>query len=90
MKVTITRQYRDKETLRLYELSTIVSNIQAEVFGRTCGEIRQEYPLSEVQQRLGDTDTAYEKRYRYHFPGEPEAKGFTPPARKGWGEKRRG
>ena len=58
MKVTITRQYRDKETLRLYELSTIVSNIQAEVFGRTCSEIRQEYPLSEVQQRLGDTDTA--------------------------------
>lgn len=45
-------------------------------------------PLPEAW--VGDTDTAYEKRYRYHFPGEPEAKGFTPPARKGWGEKRRG
>ena len=58
MKVTIIRQYRDRETLKLYELSTIVNNIRAEVFGRTCREIRQEYPLTEVQQRLGDMDTA--------------------------------
>ena len=58
MKVTITKFYRNRETLTLYELSTIVSNIRAESFGRTCREIRQEYPLREVQQRLGDTDAS--------------------------------
>jgi hypothetical protein len=56
MKVTIIKQYRDNETLRLYELSTIVSNIRIESFRKTCDEIRQEYPLTEVQQRLGDTE----------------------------------
>ena len=55
MKVTITRPYRDKETLKLYELSTIVSNIRIESFKMTCGEIRREYPLTEVQQRLDGT-----------------------------------
>jgi succinate dehydrogenase/fumarate reductase flavoprotein subunit len=27
----------------------------------------------------GDTELPYDKRYHYYFPGEPEAKGFTPP-----------
>jgi len=30
----------------------------------------------------GDKSLPYEKRYLYFFPGEPEAKGFTPPAPK--------
>lgn len=28
----------------------------------------------------GDKNLPYEKRYLYYFPGEPKAKGFTPPA----------
>lgn len=35
----------------------------------------------------GDTTVAYDKRYHYYFPGEPEAKGFEPPKPK-WGGKR--
>ena len=64
MKVTITRPYRDKETLKLYELSTIVSNIRIESFKMTCGEIRREYPLTEVQQRLdgtGATESSFDE-----------------------------
>ena len=53
MKVTIAKFYRDKETLTLYELSTIVANIRIESFKMTCSEIRREYPLTEVKQRLG-------------------------------------
>lgn len=37
----------------------------------------------------GDKTIPYEKRYKYYFPGEPEAKGFTPPE-SAWGGKRRG
>ena len=55
MKVTIAKFYRDKETLTLYELSTIVANIRIESFKMTCSEIRREYPLTEVKQRLGDS-----------------------------------
>ncbi|MBQ7462290.1 MAG: hypothetical protein IJS63_08560 [Bacteroidaceae bacterium] len=56
MKVTIFKLNRDRETLKLYDLSTIVVNIQKESFGRTCAEIRQDYPLAEVRQRLGEMD----------------------------------
>lgn len=35
----------------------------------------------------GDTSLPYEKRYLYYFPGEPEAKGFTPPEKPAWGKK---
>ena len=56
IKVTITKLYRNKETLKLYDLSTIVSNIQMESFGRTCEEVRREYSLAEMRHRLGDTD----------------------------------
>lgn len=38
------------------------------------------------QEWVGDTTTAYPDRYHYYFPGEPEAKGFTPPKPK-WGGK---
>ncbi len=34
----------------------------------------------------GDLQQPYEKRYVYYFPGEPEAKGFEPPASR-WGGK---
>lgn len=37
-------------------------------------------PLPE--EWTGDKKLPYEKRYLYYFPGEPEAKGFTPPAPK--------
>ena len=37
----------------------------------------------------GDRDLPYEKRYVYYFPGEPEAKGFTPPP-SGFGGKKGG
>ena len=56
IKVTIIKLHRNQETLKLYDLSTIVSNIQIESFKRTCSEIRKEYPLTEVRQRLGDMD----------------------------------
>lgn len=32
----------------------------------------------------GDTSAAYTDRYHYYFPGEPKAKGFTPP-KSAWG-----
>ena len=35
----------------------------------------------------GDLSKPYNERYQYYFPGEPEAKGFTPPKPK-WGGKR--
>jgi succinate dehydrogenase/fumarate reductase flavoprotein subunit len=35
----------------------------------------------------GDTTLPYEKRYGYYFPGEPEAKGFTPPKPKFGGKR---
>ena len=41
-------------------------------------------PLPEA--RIGDTAEEYAKRYLYYFPGEPEAKGFTPP-KQSWGGK---
>ena len=57
IKVTIVKQYLHKApTLKLYELPTIISNIKMESFKRTCGEIRENYPLAEMRQRLGDTD----------------------------------
>lgn len=31
----------------------------------------------------GDRSLPYDQRYHYYFPGEPEAKGFTPPKRGG-------
>jgi hypothetical protein len=37
----------------------------------------------------GDTSQPYDQRYRYYFPGEPEAKGFTPPKSQ-WGGKKKG
>lgn len=37
----------------------------------------------------GDITLPYDKRYVYYFPGEPEAKGFTPPP-SGFGGKRQG
>ena len=36
----------------------------------------------------GDVSVPYTQRYHYYFPGEPEAKGFTPP-KPAWGGKRR-
>ncbi len=57
VKVTISKQsLGGKTTLKLYELSTIVSNIRMESFKRTCAEIRESYPLAEVRQRLGDPE----------------------------------
>lgn len=35
----------------------------------------------------GDTTVPYDKRYHYYFPGEPEAKGFTPPKPKFGGKR---
>lgn len=35
----------------------------------------------------GDTGMPYDKRYHYYFPGEPEAKGFTPPKPKFGGKR---
>ena len=32
----------------------------------------------------GDTTLPYNERYKYYFPGEPEAKGFQAPAPKSW------
>lgn len=32
----------------------------------------------------GDTTLPYNERYKYYFPGEPEAKGFKAPAPKSW------
>ena len=55
-KVTVVKKGRNAETLNQIELSTIVSNIRGESFGRTCAEIRQAYPLAEVRQRFGDTN----------------------------------
>lgn len=37
----------------------------------------EKVPLPEAW--TGDTSMPYDQRYLYYFPGEPEAKGFTPP-----------
>lgn len=37
----------------------------------------EKVPLPETW--TGDTSMPYDQRYLYYFPGEPEAKGFTPP-----------
>lgn len=39
------------------------------------------------EEWVGDRSLAYTERYHYYFPGEPEAKGFIPPASK-WKGKR--
>ena len=44
-------------------------------------------PLPEAW--TGDRGAAYTDRYHYYFPGEPEAKGFTPPKPK-WDRKKGG
>ena len=36
----------------------------------------------------GDRNAAYQERYHYYFPGEPEAKGFTVEKKGPWGGKR--
>ena len=38
----------------------------------------------------GDRNMEYDKRYHYYFPGEPEAKGFTPSKSGRGGKGRRG
>lgn len=45
----------------------------------------EKLPLPEAW--TGDRTVDYEKRYLYYFPGESEAKGFTPP-KPAWGGKR--
>lgn len=48
------------------------------------GMVVEQVPLPGVW--TGDRSLAYNERYHYYFPGEPEAKGFTPPKPK-WGGK---
>ena len=45
------------------------------------GIIMEKIPVPE--EWTGDRSLPYEKRYRYFFPGEPKAKGFTLPERSG-------
>ena len=52
VKATIIRQYRNAETLRQMELSEVVDNIRRQVYAAPCSELRQIYPLTEVEQRL--------------------------------------
>ena len=47
--------------------------------GKMCVE---KQPLPD--EWTGDKTLPYDKRYKYYFPGEAEAKGFTPPVSKGW------
>ena len=49
------------------------------------GMVVEKVPIPEAW--TGDKSLAYQERYHYYFPGEPEAKGFTPPKPK-WGGKR--
>ena len=54
-KTTIIRQYRNTETLRQMELSEVVDNIRRQIYAAPCSELRQIYPLAEVEQRLVDS-----------------------------------
>lgn len=40
------------------------------------------------QEWVGDVNAAYQERYHYYYPGEPEAKGFTVKEKAPWGGKR--
>ena len=57
-------------------------------FGHDCFQGCTSLTSVELPEDLkGDLSKPYNERYQYYFPGEPEAKGFTPPKPK-WGGKR--
>ena len=49
------------------------------------GMVTEQVPIPAAW--AGDTAVPYDKRYHYYFPGEPEAKGFTPPKPKFGGKR---
>lgn len=60
--------FRDDEQFLCYVTETRIAE----------GMAQQKIPVPDAW--AGDRTLPYEKRYAYYFPGEPEAKGFTPPA----------
>jgi succinate dehydrogenase/fumarate reductase flavoprotein subunit len=53
------------------------------------GSVKTEkYPIPD--DWAGDVTMDYDKRYGFYYPGEPQAKGFTPPEPKGWGGPKKG
>jgi succinate dehydrogenase/fumarate reductase flavoprotein subunit len=47
----------------------------------------EKYPIPD--DWAGDVTMDYDKRYGFYYPGEPQAKGFTPPELKRWGDPKR-
>lgn len=67
--------YRDDENFLCYV------TVQKAADGMTVDQV----PLPE--EWVGDRTQPYTDRYHYYFPGEPKAKGFTPPAPKWKGRR---
>ena len=56
MKITILRQARNAQTLRLIDVEEAVTMIQDQAFGDICRQVREVYPLAEVRKKYEGGD----------------------------------